>query len=103
MDLAVAQPCFGLPSTGLMQLDAQDCGEPPLADIITGKIALILFEQPFAAGVVVDQAGQRSLESLFMGAAFFSMNIVGVGVDRLAVAALVLQEVQLELLIFRLI
>ena len=91
VDLAVAQPRFGLPfKLGLMQLDAQDCGEP-LTDIITGKIALILFEQPFTAGVVIDQAGQRSLESLFVGAAFFGMDIVGVGVDRLAVAALVLQ------------
>ena len=71
---------------GCLHLDRQDRRQP-FADVLALQGRVLVLDEVLGLGEVVDGAGERPPQPLFVGAAFVGVDVVGEGEDRLGVPA----------------
>lgn len=91
VDFTVGELGLGLAfESGFGYFDGDDSGEA-FADVVAAEGGVFVFEEVVSFGVLVDDACEGGSEAGEVGAAFDVVNGVGVGVDLVVVAAVVLQ------------
>ena len=92
LDKGVAQLCLGLPlKLRFLQLDA-DNGDHALARVGAGQVLVLVLQDAVGAGVLVQNAGQRQLKAVLMGAALGRVDVVGKAQQQLVVAVVVVLQ-----------
>ena len=90
LDFQISKLRLGLPfELGIGHLHGNNAGKP-FADVVAGKIVLVIFQNIILAGVVIEHAGQRRAETGEVHAAFDGIDVIDEGVHVFAVALLVL-------------